>query len=241
MGALLALGLLAACTQAAPASEPAVAEAVAPKPEAEAPEESFEEEEGEADLGQPWNEQGMYCCHYEVMPYPPPLGINGETTTFEYGSRHGQSFTGAVTFSLLPMPDGWDSATHPIRMQGENGLSVDLRIVDDGGVDAIGKIDWSQILGRPIGMAPYLAGAAEDAGTLVFVFKVIEANRKLLEYNDDPACQTPGYIALTAQWGGPDEDYLTLALFRDGPWAPADSSSMCAVYNYDVGVVSPIE
>jgi len=238
-GALLALGLAAACTQAAPASETLAAETVASEPEAEAPEDPIEEEEDEADFSRPWNEQGMYCCHYEVMTYPPPLGSNGETTTFEYGSRHGQSFTGAVTFSLLPMPDGW--ATHPIRMQGENGLSVDLRIVGDGGVDAIGTLDWSHILGRPIGMAAYLAEATEDPGTLVFVFKVIEANRKLLEYNDDPACQTPGYIALTAQWGGPDVDYLTLALFRDGPWPPADSSSICEVYIYDVGVVSPME
>jgi hypothetical protein len=239
IAALLALGLLTACTQAAPESEAAVAEVVVSEPEAEAPEASFEEEEGEADLGQPWNEQGMYCCHYEVMTYPPPLGWNGETTTFEYGGRVGEWFTGAITFSLLPMPDGWDSPTHPIRMQGENGKSADLRIVPDGGVNAIGTIDWSHILGRPIGMAAYLAGATEDAGTLVFVFEVIEANMKLLEFNDDPACQTPRYVALTAQQMGPDKDYLTVALFRDGPWPPADSSSMCAIYHYDVGVISP--
>ena len=237
--ALLALGLIAACTPAAPASEAVVAETVAPEPEAEAPEDLIEEEEAEADLGRYFSEQGMYCCHYEVMTYPPPLSINGETTTFEYGERPGQSFTGALTFSVLPMPDDWDSPTHPLRMQGENGLTVDLRIVPDGGVNAIGTIDWSHILGRPIGMAAYLAEATEDPGTLVFVFEVIEANRKLREFDEDPACQTPRYVALTAQWGGPDKDYLTLALFRDGPWPPADSTSMCALYHYDPGVISP--
>ena len=239
MGALLALGLAAACTPAAPASEAVVAETVAPEPEAEAPEDSIEEEEGEADLGRYFSEQGMYCCHYEVMTYPPPLGWNGETATFEYGERPGQSFTGALTFSALPIPDDWGSPTHPLRMQAENGLTVDLRIVVDGGVNAISTIDWSHILGRPIGMAAYLAEATEDAGTLVFVFEVIKANRKILEFDEDPACQTPRYVILTGQRMGPDADFLTLALFRDGPWPPADSTSMCALYHYDPGVISP--
>lgn len=241
IGALLALGLAAACTQAAPESEAAVAEGVVAETEAEAPEPYIEEEEPEADLGRYWSEQGMYCCHYEIMPYPPPLGINGETTTFEYGERPGQSFTGALTFSALPMPDDWDSPTHPLRMEGENGVIVDLRIVPDGGVNAIGTLDWSHILGRPIGMAAYLAEESEDAGTLVFVFEVIGAKRKLLEFDENPACQAPQYVALTAQSMGPDADFLTLAMFSEGAWPPADSSTLCAIYHYDPGVISPRE
>ncbi len=53
MGALLALGLIAACTPAAPASGAVVAETATPEPEAEAPEDLIEEEESEADLGRP--------------------------------------------------------------------------------------------------------------------------------------------------------------------------------------------
>jgi hypothetical protein len=133
----------------------------------------MQEEEGEADLGRPWSEQGMYCCHYEVMPYPPPLGINGETTTFESGSTSAHGFTGAVTFSLLPIPDGRDTPSHPLRMQGATGLSRDLSNVPDGGVDAISTLVWSEIMMRPIGMADYLSEAAEEAGTLVFVFEIM--------------------------------------------------------------------
>jgi hypothetical protein len=239
MGALLALGLLAACTQAAPASELAVAETATPAPEAETLEASFEEEEGEADIGLPWNEQGMYCCYYDVMAHPPPLGSNGETTTFDPDSTSAQGFTGAVTFSLLPIPDGWDSPAHPIRMQGENGLTYDLRVVADGGVNAIGLLDWSEMMMRPIGMADYLNGATEDPGTLVFVYEIMPASETEAA-PAGPACATPGYIALTAQWGGPDEDYFTMATFRGGPW-PADSARLCGIFNYTPGVVSPRE
>jgi len=235
--ALLALGLLAACTQATPPGEPAAAETAALEPEAEAPENPMQEEQGEADLGRPWSEQGMYCCHYEVMPYPPPLGINGETTTFESGSTSAHGFTGAVTFSVLPIPDGWDTPSHPLRMQGATGLSLDLSIVPDGGVDAIGTLDWSEIMMRPIGMADYLSEAAEEAGTLVFVFEIMQTGAA----EAAPAgttCATPRYIALTAQRMGPDEDYLTLATFSDGPW-PATEDRLCGVFNYTPGVMSP--
>jgi hypothetical protein len=237
IAALLALGLLTACTQAAPESEAAVAEVAVPEPEAEAPEASIEEDEPEADLGRPWNEQGMYCCHYEVMTYPPPLGSNGETTTFDSDSTSAHGFTGAVTFSVLPFPDGWKSPTHPVRMQGANGLSYDLDIVADGGVDAIGTLDWSEIMMRPIGMADYLSEAAEEAGTLVFVFEVKPADA-VEAAPAGPSCgRAPRYIALTAQWGGPGEDYLTLATFSDGPW-PANADRLCGVFNYAPGVIS---
>jgi hypothetical protein len=238
MGALLALGLAAACTQAAPASETLAAETVASEPEAEAPEDPIEEEEGEADLGRPWNEQGMYCCHYEVMPFPPPLGINGETATFDSNSTSAHGFTGAVTFSQLPIPEGSTAPTH-LLMEGANGLSYELRIVDDGGVDAIGTLDWSEIMMRPIGMADYLSEAAEEAGTLVFVFEIMQTGAA----EAAPAgstCAAPRYIALTAQRIGPDEDYLTLATFSGGPW-PADPARLCGVFHYTPGVISPRE
>ena len=237
IGALLALGVLAACTQAAPAGEPVAAETVAPEPEAEAPEVSIEEEESEADLGRYWTEQGMYCCHYEVMTYPPPLGINGETTTFEPASNTARGLTGNVTFSLLPMPEGWDSPTHPIRMQGENGLTYDLRVIEDGGVNAIGTLDWSDIMLRPIGMEDYLNEVTEDPGTVVFVFEVIKSSEGEDIPGDHP-CMTDRYVALTAQRGGPDKDYLSVAMFGDEPW-PATEDRFCGGYSYAPGVVSP--
>ncbi len=49
---------------------------------------------------------------------------------------------------------------HPIRMQGANGLSFDLRLVANGGVDAIPTIDWSMIMMRPIEMVDYLRATA---------------------------------------------------------------------------------
>lgn len=239
MGALLALGLIAACTPAAPASGAVVAETATPEPEAEAPEDLIEEEESEADLGRPWTEQGMYCCHYEVMTYPPPLGINGETTTFEPASNTARGLTGNVSFSLLPMPEGWDSPTHPIRMQGENGLTYDLRVVVDGGVNAIGTLDWSEIMMRPIGMEDYLNEVTEDPGTEVFVFEVIKSSEGEDIPGDSP-CMTDRYVALTAQYGGPDKDYLSVAMFGDDSW-PATEDRFCGGYSYAPGVISPRE
>ncbi|MBU6318379.1 MAG: hypothetical protein KGS00_01895 [Alphaproteobacteria bacterium] len=200
-------------------------------------------DEGEADPGPPRTEKEMYGYQYEIMPYPPPLGPNGETRTFDSDSTSAHGFTGAVTFSALPIPETWDSPTHPVRMQGANGLSYDLRMVEDGGVAAIDTIDWSEIMQRPIGMADFLRAPAEspdtdipaEPGTLVFVFEVIKPGAPD-EVSDAPGCATVRYIAVTAP---SDEDYLTLASFSPGPWPPADSARNCGIFNYAPAQPSP--
>lgn len=119
------------CTQATPGSEPDVADTFAQGSEADAPEPDAPGapfivemgEDGESDIVRPTTEQEMHCCRLEVMEFPPPLGIHG-----------------ALTFAVLPMPGDWDPQTHPVRMEGENGLTADLRIVRKGGVKAIGRI-----------------------------------------------------------------------------------------------------
>lgn len=164
----------------------------------------------------------MHCCILEVTQFPPPLGING-----------------ALTFAVLPMrrPGPADpSRAHGGRNRADRRPAA---YPARAGSRRSARSDWSHVLGRPVGVTVFLAGATEEEGTPIFVFEVIGANRKTLNYNDDPAYMTQGHVALTGQRMGPDRDYLTLALLRDGPWPPADSSPMCASYSYAPGIVSP--
>lgn len=254
---ILAMLLLAACSQEAPpeaakgpvaAGEKQVAASpAAPEPQA-ASDEGAEEEEGDA--GPPTTEKEMYGYQFEVMPFPPPLGPNGEKRTFEADSTAARGFTGDVTFSALPIPENSDSPTHPVRMQGANGLSYDLRMVENGGVDAISTIDWSKIMMIPVGMADFLKASAKsdkpvktedlaDPGTLVFVFEIIKTG-KSGKPSDAPGCGNDRYVAITApsdkNW---DDTPLVIATFSPGPWPPADSSRNCSAAIYAPGTTVP--
>jgi len=238
--ALLSMVVLGGCSQEAPPeapkAPPAASGAQVAAPQATlAPQVTPDEgsDEGEADFGSPTTEQEMYGYQYEIMPFPPPLGPNGETRTVEAGSTAAFGFTGDVTFSLIGEAD--HTVIHNVRMQGANGLSYDLALVPDGGVDAISTIDWSKVMMQPVGMADYLkADETSDIepGTLVFVFEVIRTG-KTGKPSDAPGCGSDRYIAITAPSDGSwDELTFTIATFSPGPWPPADSSRHCGTALY---------
>lgn len=223
--------LTAACGPQAPAPQPkekkVVASAAAPTPPANAVSPAAESgEEEEHDDGRPTDEQGMYGFYGEVMPYPPPMGINGETTHFEPASTTATSFTGPVVFSGIPKegePTQW------LHMQAQNGLAYDLQIVDGGGVEAIGKLDWSKIMMQPVGMEDYLNEKADDRVTVVFVYKVMNEQVPPKAFNGGLCKKKTGYIALTASHA---VNYITVAAFSPGPWPPKDDSTLCGTFAY---------
>jgi hypothetical protein len=244
--ALLAIVLLGGCSQEAPPEAPKAPAAasgaqVAASEARLAPQATPDEEsdEGEADPGRPLTEQAMYGYQYEIMPVPPPLGPNGESRTFEAASTSAYGFTGDVTFSLIGEVDY--TTVHDVRMQGANGMSYDLAVVGDGGVDAISTIDWSKVMMQPVGMADYLkADETSDIepGTLVFVFEVIRTG-KTGKPSDAPGCGSDGYIAITAPSDGRwDEAPFAIATFSPGPWPPADSSRHCGTALYGAAELS---
>lgn len=220
--------LAAACGPQAPATpleeKKVVASAAAPAPTAGIPAApSSEEEEHEDDL--PTDEQGMYGFHGEIMPYPPPMGINGETTHFEPATNKATSYTGEVVFSGIPKarePTQW------LHMQAENGLAYDLEIVRGGGVDAIGKLDWSKIMTQPVEMQDYLSGNVDLPITVVFVYKVMREHVPRTAANGG-LCKKTGYIAISVSHA---LDYITVAAFEKGPWPPKDASTHCGVFGY---------
>jgi hypothetical protein len=238
--ALLAIVCLASCSQEAPPQAPKQTAAAGGAPVAAsqatlAPQATPDEEseEGEADPGRPSTEHGMYGYEYEIMPFPPPLGPNGQSRTFEAASTSAYGFTGDVTFSLIGEVDY--TTEHDVRMQGANGMSYDLAVVGNGGVNAIGTIDWSKVMMQPVGMADYLKADEKSdikPGTLVFVFKVIKIG-KTGKPSEAPGCGNDGYIAITApsddSW---DTATFVIAAFSPGPWPPADSSRHCGTFLY---------
>jgi hypothetical protein len=187
---------------------------------------SGEEEEEEEDYDKPSTEAQMYGYMYEVMTYAPPLGLNGESHSFESASSTSNAFTKDITFSVLPS----DEVTQYVHLQADNGLAYDLRIVEDGGVKAIGSIDWSEIMLTPIGMEDYLNGKTDDPGTLVFVFEVLKETVPKAAFNGGLCSkEKTGYIAITAP---SDDRPLTLAAFGKGQWPPKDLSTLCGSFGY---------
>jgi len=248
--ALLAMALLGGCSQEAPpdAQDGSMAANGAQLASTPAEETSDEgSDEGEPDTYPPTTEQGMYGYQYEIMPFPPPLGPNGESRTFQANSTAAFGFTGDVTFSALPLRE--NEVIHQIRMEGANGLSYDLAVVPNGGVDAISTIDWSKLMMTPVGMADYLKAQETsdiplttseliEPGTLVFVFEVITIG-KSGKPSDAPGCGNDRYIAITAPSDGSwDELPFTIATFSPGPWPPADSSRNCGVLGYTAAELS---
>jgi hypothetical protein len=242
--ALLSMVVLGACSQEAPPEAPKAPAAagggeVAAPQATLAPQPTPDEEYDDVDAGpgMPTTETEMYGYQFEIMPYPPPLGPNGESRTFGAGSTSAFGVTGEyVTFSSIGEADY--TFTHDVRMQGSNGLSCDLELVHDGGVDAISTIDWSKVMMQEVGMAEYLKFADETTdwpATLVFVFKVIGTG-ETGKPTDAPGCENDGYIAITAPTPGLgnswDERGLTIATFSPGPWPPADSSSHSGTSHY---------
>lgn len=222
---LAGLCLLAACNPAAP-QKAQQAEPVNPAIASDGAAEDAED----ADPGLPQTEQAMYGNQFDVLTYAPPVGLNGETQTFDSTSTSAHGFTGTVTFSALPIPDGWDSPTHPIRMTGANGRTFDLRIVENGGVEALKTLDWSKVMYQPIGMADYLNGKTTEPGTLVFVFEVIKPVPAPIVKNDLPCASDTRFLAVTAQHG--EADGLSLATFSTGSWPPANPEGHCGTYHY---------
>jgi len=221
--------LTAACgpkaSEPQPEQKKASVSAAAPAPPANsegADVESGEEAEG---WGRPTTEQEMYGYQGEVMPYPPPMGMNGETAWLEAASTTAIGFTGNVVFSGIPKEN---EPTQWLHMQGENGLAYDLQIVDGGGVDAIGKLDWSKIMMEPIGMEDYLKEKTEQSGTLVFVYRVMRAVIPA-QVTNGGLCRKIGYLAITTN--SPSKN-TRVAAFGPGSWPPKDSSTLCGSYTY---------
>lgn len=222
--------LAAACGPQAPAPQPkpkkVVASAAPPASTADAVSPTAEYgEEAEAEGSRAIDEQGMYGFEGEIMPYPPPMGINGEITHFEPASTTAISFTGPVVFSGIPKehePTQW------LHMQAENGLAYDLQIVDGGGVAAMGKLDWSKIMTQPVDMQDYLNGDA-DSVTVVFVYKVMNEYIPATAAKGGLCKKKTGYIALTVSH---QLNYINVAAFSPGPWPPENASTLCGVFTY---------
>lgn len=188
--------------------------------------EDYEESDEEEDDDRAYTESQMYGYMYEVMTYAPPLGFNGESHSFSSASSTSNAFTQDITFSLLPS----DEITQYVRLQAANGLAYDLRIVQDGGVNAIGIINWTEIMMMPIGMEDYLNGKTDDPGTVVFVFEVLKETVPKAAFNGG-LCRKDktGYIAVTA----PSSDRpLIIAAFEKGEWPPKDLTTQCGSFGY---------
>lgn len=225
-GALLATACGPQASAPQPEQKKVVASAAAPAPTADAESPAAQSgEEAEAEGSRAIDEQGMYGFEGEIMPYPPPMGINGEITHFEPASTTAIGFTGPVVFSGIPK-DG--EPTQWLHMQAENGLAYDLQIVDGGGVAAIGKLDWSKIMTQPVDMEDYLSGEA-DSVTVVFVYKVMKEYVPPKSFNGGMCKKKTGYIALTASH---QLNYINVAAFGPGPWPPKDASTLCGVFTY---------
>jgi len=225
--------LTAACGPQAPAlpakDKKVVASVAAPAPTPASNETAVSpaapSDEEEHDDSRPTDEKGMYCCELEVMPYPPPMGLNGETTHFEPESNTALGLTGRIVFTGAPKAN---EPTQWLHMQAQNGLAYDLQVVDRGGVDAIGKLDWSKIMMQPIGMEDYLNKKSDEPGTVVFVYKVMREFIPAKSINGG-LCPKTGYIALTVNRQRLD---MMLVAFRPGPWPPKDDSTFCGSYRY---------
>ena len=219
--------LISACSQkaASPGPEPKQKAAAVSQTSATTASSAGAEPDGEPDFGPATTEKEMYGYQYEVMPYPPPVGPNGEVARFDPDSNTAIGYTGKVVFTSIPKAN---EPTQWLHLQAENGLAYDLQIVDQGGVDAIGKLDWSKIMVEPIGMKDYLNHKTDDPGTLVFVYKVIHETIPAKSLNGG-FCPKTGYIALTAH---SQDEHLMVAAFRAGPWPPKDDSAYCGAYSY---------
>ncbi|MDI1363608.1 MAG: hypothetical protein PSX79_01850 [bacterium] len=161
----------------------------------------------------------------EVVPFAPPIGVNGEARYLQAYSTTANAFTGDVTLTATPAKDG---AVAPVTLSSKLGLKYQLESVKDGGQAAAGQLDWSKIMLTPVKFA-YSTGDGKDP-TLVFVYKVISETIPRKSVNGG-FCPKTGYLAFTTDFAR-QSDTLTIAAFSDGAWPPEDGARLCGTFNY---------